>query len=324
MIKSLLLLLSSFLNLACQDVAQTPVPIGVPATTQKPSILWTADWSPDGKYYGVGGDDKLLRLFDAKENKLIHTYTLPAAVQCLDWHPAGKLLAIALDDQPAQVLDIETKTFLPLKGVTGSRALAWNRDGRLLAIGDYDGLLHIYDKNGKQVTSIKKENTKAYLSVDWHPTKDSLLTGSDMIRLFDLSGKMLQRIKHREEATIILTVKWHPGGLFFAIGDYGHNDEGIESLLQYWKEDGTLIKSLRGSNAEYRNIRWNKNGTVLATASDGLRLWSKEGELLYKGETTDLLWGIDWNSQSRRIITSSEKGSVILWNDQAGIERTIL
>jgi WD40 repeat protein len=96
---------------------------------------------------------------------------------------------------------------------------------------------------------------------------------------------MLQNIKHRNEETIILAVQWHPGGTFFATGDYGHKEEGIESLLQFWNEDGVLIKSLKGSKAEYRNIRWNKDGTLLATASDGLRLWSEDGRGKIQGET---------------------------------------
>ena len=85
-----------------------------------------------------------------------------------------------------------------------------------------------------------------------------------------------------------------------------------------------MIKSLPGSKAEYRNIRWSKNGELLATASDALRLWSKDGKIIYTGKTEDLLWGIDWDSESKYIITTSDKGNISLWTNQAKFVKAIL
>ena len=285
-------------------------------------ILWTADWSPDDNKIAIGGDDGVLRIYETATLKLLKTYEFLSAIQCVDWNQDGKILAIALDDKPAHLLNVETGLFLQLQETTGSRALSWNPNGDLLAIGDYEGSLQIWSKEGKLIKFIKKDNNKTYLGVDWHPKKNIILTGGDKIRLFDTSGNLLQSIKHRKEETIILTVKWHPSGSFFATGDYGDNNEDIESLLQFWSEDGTMIKSLGGSNAEYRNIRWNKDGSFLATASDGLRVWSKNGQIIYTGKTEDLLWGIDWDSQSKNIITSGSEGSTYLWTDKAKLLKT--
>ena len=94
-------------------------------------------------------------------------------------------------------------------------------------------------------------------------------------------------------------------------------------MLQFWKEDGTLIKSLSGSKAEYRNIRWNKDGSLLATASDALRLWSKDGQIIYTGKTEDLLWGIDWNSKNENIVSTSAKGNISIWTNKAILVKAI-
>ena len=133
----------------------------------------------------------------------------------------------------------------------------------------------------------------------------------------DTMGTTLKVIRHRKEQTGVLTINWHPSGEFFATGDYGHDKEGIKSIIQFWKPDGTLTKTLYGSKAEYRNIRWNKSGTLLASASDALRIWNTNGKLVCTGKSKDLLWGLDWNSQSEKIITSSISGKIKIWNANA-------
>lgn len=292
------------------------------AQVTKTPILWTVDFSPDGRFYAIGGNDKLLRIYHSAGYELFKTYGQPATIQCVDWNRDGNLLAIAIDDKPVRLLNMKTGLFSELPETTGSRALAWNSTGELLAIGDYNGSLQIWNKAGKLIRSIKKDNMKT-LSVDWHPEKDIILTGGDKIRLFDIAGNLLQSIRHRPEETIILTVKWHPGGHFFAIGDYGEKENKIESLLQFWNESGKLIKTLKGSQAEYRNIRWDKQGKFLATASDALRIWSKEGILVNSGKSSDLLWGIDWNQKNTNIITTSEKGKAVLWSTNAQLIRAL-
>src|SRR5688572_7202693 len=111
-----------------------------------------------------------------------------------------------------------------------------------------------------------------------------MVTSSDEIILFDTAGNQLKLINHRKEQTGILTVRWHPSGEFFASGDYGHENEGKPTLLQFWKADGTLIKTIKGHHSELRNIRWNNEGTLLATASDVLRIYNNHGALVSTGK----------------------------------------
>ena len=147
---------------------------------------------------------------------------------------------------------------------------------------------------------IKKEDNNSYFSIGWHPGKNIIAVSGDDIRIMDTMGTTLKVIRHRKEQTGVLTINWHPSGEFFATGDYGHYKEGIKSIIQFWKPDGTLTKTLYGSKAEYRNIRWNKSGTLLASASDALRIWNTNGKLVCIGKSKDLLWGLDWNSNLKK------------------------
>jgi WD40 repeat protein len=103
-------------------------------------------------------------------------------------------------------------------------------------------------------------------------------------------------------------------------GDYG--DEKDKSLLQYWNEQGELIKSIDISKGEYRNLAWNPKGDRLASASDLLRIWDTNGNLISKGNSKDNLWGVSWNEKGNRIITSSMEQKILVWNKKAKIIMT--
>jgi WD40 repeat protein len=280
-------------------------------------IIWTVDYNAVKNIFAVGGDDSSLRIYQAVNMNLLSILKLSAQIKCLDWNRDGRLLAVGLDDKPVVIFNLATKKFIELTGTTGSRALAWNHDGTLLAVGDYDGTLQIWSKAGKLIKTIRKENGTTILSIDWHPKKNSVLAVGDRIRLFNIDGTLLFNVKHRAEETILLSVKWHPSGHFFAVGDYGEKENSIPSILQFWTAEGKLKKTMHGSEAEYRNIRWDKRGKYLATASDQLRIWSVDGLLLHSGASVKPLWGLDWNGSGKRLVTSSSVGEISFWNSRA-------
>jgi WD40 repeat protein len=282
------------------------------------TLLWAADWSADEKRIAVGGDDSLLKFYDCNNLKLLKCYQLKSMIRQVCWHPVNNILAIATNDDEVSILNTETEKLIKLNGISnGARGIDWNFNGQMLATADNDGLVKIWDSTGILLRAIKKEDNNSYFSISWHPNKNIIAVSGDDIRIMDTLGVTLKVIKHRKENTGILTIAWHPSGDFFATGDYGHEKEGIKSIIQFWKPDGTLIKTLYGSKAEYRNIRWNKSGTLLASASDALRIWDANGKLVFTGKSKDLLWGLDWNSNSEKIVTSSISGKINIWDAKA-------
>lgn len=291
---------------------------------QQPRDIWAAEWSPDGKFIALGGDDSTLWLYNAANYSLAKTFKLSGVLRALSWHPTDNLLAVA-GLRGLQFLDVNTGELTTVPGIkAGGRGIRWNHNGQLLALADGAGVVQLMDKRGNIIRSIKKHNNHSYLSLDWHPAKDILVTSSDEIILFDTSGNQLNMFRHRPEQTGILAVRWHPSGKFFASGDYGHGKEGKPTLLQFWKEDGTLIRSMSGHNEEIRNLSWSRDGKFLATASDALRIWQTDGKLLYTGTCGEVLWGITWSRDNRFILTGSyADGAVKLWDSHAKLLKQI-
>ena len=309
--------------LLCLDIQEACSQNSTKNISLKPSGIWAIEFSPDDKYYAFGGDDSLLQIYTAADHKLYKWYKTNG-IKNISWHPHGKLLAIA-NPKGVQLLNMETQQISTIPGLkTGGRGIAWNYTGDLLALADGYGIVQIMNKDGKLLRSIKKHNNHSYLAIDWHPSKNIIVTGSDEIILFDTAGNQLKFINHRKEPTGVLSVMWHPSGEFFASGDYGHEKEGMPTLLQFWKADGTLIKAIAGHHSEIRNIRWNREGSLLAAASDALRIYNKKGALVSTGKNTGYnLWGISWNKKGNLIATSSFEGNIDIWTNKARLIKKI-
>ena len=291
-------------------------------------ILWTVDWSPDDQWIAVGGNHDYLKIYSGKDFTLLNRYPVDGTITAVRWHPTRNLLAVATQGSSKGVflLDYDKNQILTLNGMEkiGARGLDWNYDGQYLGIGGGEGVVHIFTQDRDFVRSIPKENTKSYTTLSWHPSQNIFVVASEKVRLFDINGHAIHTFDHREQKVLILSTDWHPSGEFFALGDYGVPGEEIPALLLHLNEKGQNLKSIKGSKAEYRSMAWHKKGKQIATASDVLRIWSKEGKLLAEGlSQNDYLWGLDWNKKGNRIITSSSEGKIQIWNRKAKLLRTL-
>jgi WD40 repeat protein len=288
-------------------------------------ILWTANWSNDGKYIAVGGVDKKIRIYSGKSFDLIKVFDNNTEILRMSWHPHSNLLAVAATNDGSKLIDIEKDLVIRLNGDKGfgSRSIAWNYSGELLANADYEGEITLWTKHGELIRTIRKENTISNVALDWHPSKNEFVVLSELIRVYNSEGNLLNKFNHRKEQVLMLCVKWHKTGKYFVLGDYGDHNYNYRPLLQYWDANGTLIKEINASKAEYRNMSWTKNGKKLATASDALRIWDADGNLIAEGPSEDKLWGVDWSPDGKFIVTSSHNGHIKLWDRKAKLIREL-
>lgn len=279
--------------------------------------LWTANWNHNNNQISVGGTQDTLRLFSSETYQLTENIPLRGTITKTKWHPIKNKLAISMQDGTSKSLILDPlskeQTVLDSLDETGARALGWNKNGELLAVGDYSGFLNIYNENGK---IIKRINTKqkGLIGLDWHPKKNIVTVVGERISIYDFENDSIYDIKPRKEDVLMLCVAWNPNGEFFVTGDYGDFEKDYPPLLQFWSASGENLRNIDTSKAEFRNLKWSKDGKILATASESLRLWNENGDLLEASESGNLLWGIDWNKLDSKIVTTDEKGKIIIWD----------
>lgn len=293
--------------------------------TSEKEILWTADWSPNGKLVVVGGNIRALKIYDAKTFKVKKSYPTKNTITRVTWHPSKNLLGVAtqVSEEKCFILNLDTDEKIVLKGISpdGARGMDWSGNGEFLAVGDNDGTILIFNTKGELIQRFINKSTKGITGLDWNPKNDELVVISDEIYLFKSNGTLLKTIKHRPEKVMMLSVAWHPSGAFFVTGDYG--DSVDKSLLQYWDSTCSLILTKEVSVGEYRNLSWNRKGTKLASASESLRIWDQKGTLLSEGKSNEYLWGVTWNKKGNRILTTNLKQGIVLWNEKAKVVKVV-
>ena len=284
-------------------------------------ILWTTDWSPNGKYIAIGGNVDTLKIYSGSNLKTYKSLPIKNTITRVKWHPTKNIIAVSTQnsEDKTSIINLDNNKKIELNEISpeGARGIDWNYTGEYLAVADNEGQILIYNIKGKLIRKFvnQSNSTKSITAIDWHPKKNILTTVTDKIRFYDIEGNLIKSIKHRPEDVMLLSVSWHSSGYFFVTGDYG--DEKDKSLLQYWNGQGELLKSIDISKGEYRNLAWNPKGNRLASASDALRIWDTKGNLISEGNSKDYIWGVSWNEQGSRIITSSLEQRIILWNNKA-------
>lgn len=279
--------------------------------------FWSVGWHPNKDQFVVGGTQDTLRLFSANNFQLLKNYPYKGTITKTKWHPTKNKLAISVQDGKSNstILTLDNDQRIELDSITidGARAIGWNHAGDLLAVGDYEGYITLFDEKGTFLQRINT-NQKAIIGLDWHPHENLIVAVGEKITLYHCEVDSLTHIEDRSEEILMLCVAWHPNGTFFVTGDYGDFEYHYPPLLQYWTYDGQRIQAIEESKAEFRNMKWSGDGELLATASEKIRLWNKEGELVAEATTDNLLWGIDWNKDASTLVATDEKGKIIFWD----------
>lgn len=201
--------------------------------------------------------------------------------------------------------------------LSGVLSVAFSPDGKILATGDVDGKIRLWQVvDGKQLLTFKGHSGWVW-AVAWSPDGQTLASCSDdqTVRLWDThDGQCLLAVQ--AHANGVWSVAWSPDGKLLASG-------GLDPTIRLWDvRGGHCIKTLYSDSSGIWSVAWSPDGKTLASSGldPAIRLWDVHKSQCIKafeGHTNEVR-SVAWSPDGRTLASGSHDQTVRLWDVDNG------
>jgi WD40 repeat protein/serine/threonine protein kinase len=288
-------------------------------------------YSPDGKWIVSASYDRTIKIWDARTDKEVKSFTHNDELDSVTFSPNGKLLAsVGCSDEKKEPGDLKLWDTIsweevhPLQGLPAKVwAAAFSPEGRYLALASglpqASGIVTIWDlETGREVRQLSG-HTGPVVSLSFSPDGQRLaslaVAGAEMIIHEVSTGKPLLSLPMPSFSGAWARVVFSPDGRHVA-WMYRFDTVRIAD-----SRNGQEICSLQGHTDWITDLAYSPDGKLLATASrDGqCKLWDPvvgEEVRTLRG-SSGILCAVAFSPDGQRLAAGSVDG-VILWDPNIG------
>jgi WD40 repeat protein len=275
-------------------------------------------FSPDGNTIASGSVDDTLRLWSAKQGRLIRTMQgHPFPIGRLKFSPNGATLFTGSTDGVVRAWRVSSGSLEhSFKGHNGRiTGLDVSRDGVWLASSAEDFTVRIWRLPNGVPVQVIDEGMAEITCVVFTPDSQAVAWGevNGTIRIRTLKGVWLQTLKNTSQPVTSLDIS--ADGELLAAGY-------ADGLIRIWRmQDGYLLQTLGESQAAVTALTFSPDGGWLIAASEdnNLRLWQFDGTQ-FQPLPVRIMSGhagpvnsVDFSPQGGQIVSVSDDGTVRIW-----------
>ncbi|XP_025019210.1 intraflagellar transport protein 122 homolog isoform X2 [Python bivittatus] len=167
-----------------------------PLKAHKDTVYCVA-YAKDGKRFASGAADKTVIIWTSKLEGILK-YTHNDSIQCVSYNPVTHQLA-SCSTSDFGLWSPEQKSVNKHKVSNKITCCSWTNDGQYLALGMYNGIVSIRNKNGEEKVKIERPggSLSPVWSISWNPSRDEhndILAVADWgqrLSFYQLSGKQI-------------------------------------------------------------------------------------------------------------------------------------
>ncbi len=192
-------------------------------------------------------------------------------------------------------------------------ALAWSRDGGLVAAAALGGPVHVLDSVTGERRALLGGHAFGTVAAAWHPREALLATGGQ-------DGK----VRWWDPATATCTVEADAGADWVEALAWSRDGDWLATAagksVRFWTRDGSLVRECASHASTVTDVAWHPAAPLLASACyGGVTFWSPGGSgapkrLDWKGSVLALAWSPD----ARMLASGNQDASVHFWYVESG------